>query len=53
MVALLGGTPIALPAYDSYGMIEPKADEKAILSPLKAASEPSRSSWARVTLKWT
>lgn len=36
MVALLGGTPIALPAYDSYGMIEPKADEKAILSTVES-----------------
>jgi mandelate racemase len=32
MAALLGGAPIALAAYDSYGMIDPKADEKAILS---------------------
>ena len=31
LVALLGGTPTPLPAYDSYGMIDPKADEKVIL----------------------
>ena len=31
VVALLGGTPTALPAYDSYGMIDPKTDEKVIL----------------------
>lgn len=27
---LLGGEPTALPAYDSYGVIDPKADESAI-----------------------
>ena len=32
MAAMLGGAPIALAAYDSYGMIDPKADEKAILA---------------------
>jgi mandelate racemase len=32
MAALLGGAPTALAAYDSYGMIDPKADEKAILA---------------------
>jgi mandelate racemase len=31
VVCLLGGTPIPLAAYDSYGIIDPKADEKAIL----------------------
>ncbi len=31
VVGLLGGAPMRLPAYDSYGMIDPKADEKAIL----------------------
>jgi mandelate racemase len=36
MVALLGGAPIALPAYDSYGLIDPKADEKAILSSVES-----------------
>ena len=36
MTALLGGTPIALAAYDSYGMIDPKADEKAILGSLES-----------------
>jgi len=35
IATLLGGMPIALPAYDSYGMIDPKADEKAILSSLE------------------
>jgi mandelate racemase len=36
MAALLGGAPLALPAYDSYGMIDPKADEKAILASVEA-----------------
>ena len=36
MAALLGGAPIALPAYDSYGMIDPKVDEKAILASVEA-----------------
>jgi len=31
VVRLLGGAPVQLPAYDSYGIIDPKADEKAIL----------------------
>ena len=31
VVALLGGTPVPLAAYDSYGMVHPKDDEKAIL----------------------
>jgi mandelate racemase len=31
VAALLGGAPIPLAAYDSYGMIDPKGDEKAIL----------------------
>ena len=31
VVSLLGGAPVALPAYDSYGIIDPKEDEKAIL----------------------
>jgi mandelate racemase len=31
VVRLLGGTPVPLVAYDSYGIIDPKADEKAIL----------------------
>jgi len=31
VVGLLGGAPMRLPAYDSYGIIDPKADEKAIL----------------------
>jgi mandelate racemase len=30
LVALLGGQPIALAAYDSYGMIDPKVDEKVL-----------------------
>ena len=36
MAALLGGAPIALPAYDSYGMIDPKTEEKAILAAVEA-----------------
>jgi mandelate racemase len=35
VVTLLGGTPTALPAYDSYGMIDPKTDEKVILESLE------------------
>ena len=35
IVTLLGGAPIALPAYDSYGMIDPKADGKTILGSLE------------------
>jgi mandelate racemase len=31
VVSLLGGTPVPLAAYDSYGMIDPKGDEKTIL----------------------
>jgi mandelate racemase len=31
VVSLLGGTPTPLPAYDSYGLIDPKADEKALM----------------------
>jgi len=31
IVGLLGGTPARLAAYDSYGIVDPKADEKAIL----------------------
>ena len=36
VVGLLGGAPMPLPAYDSYGMIDPKADEKAILHSVEA-----------------
>jgi hypothetical protein len=36
MAALLGKAPIALPAYDSYGMIDPKTEEKAILAAVEA-----------------
>jgi mandelate racemase len=36
VAGLLGGAPTALPAYDSYGMIDPKADEKAILGSLES-----------------
>jgi mandelate racemase len=35
VVVLLGGTPTALPAYDSYGLIDPKTDEKVILESLE------------------
>src|SRR5258708_16905052 len=27
---LLGGAPVALPAYDSYGIVDPRADERAL-----------------------
>ena len=53
MATLLGGAPIALAAYDSYGMIDPKADEKVILSSVEAASGRSRSSSAKAISKWT
>jgi mandelate racemase len=36
IASLLGGAPIALPAYDSYGMIDPKVDEKAILTSVES-----------------
>jgi len=31
VVALLGGAPVPLAAYDSYGIIDPSADEKTLL----------------------
>jgi len=31
VVRLLGGSPVPLPAYDSYGIVDLKADEKSIL----------------------
>jgi len=31
VVTLLGGAPVPLPAYDSYGIVDLKADEKSIL----------------------
>jgi mandelate racemase len=34
VVRLLGGEPTPLPAYDSYGAIDPKADERAIAETL-------------------
>lgn len=36
LVELLGGSPAPLPAYDSYGIVDPKADEKAILASVEA-----------------
>ena len=36
IAALLGGAPIALPAYDSYGMVDPKADEKVLLATVES-----------------
>jgi mandelate racemase len=36
LAALLGGAPTALPAYDSYGMIDPKADEKTVLASIES-----------------
>ena len=36
IAALLGGEPIALAAYDSYGMINPKADEKVLLDSVES-----------------
>jgi len=36
VVGLLGGSPSPLPAYDSYGIVDPKTDEKAILASVEA-----------------
>ena len=36
VVNLLGGTPTPLPAYDSYGLIDPKADEKTLTLAVEA-----------------
>ena len=36
LATLLGGAPTALPAYDSYGMIDLKADEKTILASVES-----------------
>jgi mandelate racemase len=35
VVRLLGGEPVALPAYDSFGVIDPIADERAIRQSLE------------------
>jgi mandelate racemase len=36
IVTLLGGVPISLAAYDSYGIIDPKIDEKAIVGSVES-----------------
>jgi mandelate racemase len=36
VVALLGGTPTPLPAYDSYGMIDPKVDEEVLVASVES-----------------
>lgn len=36
VVSLLGGLPVPLPAYDSYGIIDPAGDEKAILGSVES-----------------
>ncbi len=36
VVALLGGTPASLAAYDSYGLIDRKADEKAVAASVES-----------------
>jgi mandelate racemase len=36
IAALLGGQPIPLAAYDSYGMINPKGDERALLDSVES-----------------
>ena len=33
---LLGGAPAPLPAYDSYGIVDPKADERAIVQSVES-----------------
>jgi mandelate racemase len=35
VVRLLGGEPAALPAYDSFGVVDPRADERAIRQSLE------------------
>jgi mandelate racemase len=35
VVRLLGGEPAALPAYDSFGIVDPRADERAIRQSLE------------------
>ena len=37
VVSLLGGTPVPLAAYDSYGMVDPKDDEKSILHSVESS----------------
>ena len=49
VVQLMGGVPSAIPAYDSYGIIDPTADENDILRSYKPDSERSRSSSAMAT----
>src|SRR5258706_15767226 len=36
VVRLLGGVPAGLPAYDSYGIVDPKADEAVIRGSVEA-----------------
>ena len=36
VVQLMGGVPFAIPAYDSYGIIDPNADENDILRSVQA-----------------
>ena len=37
VVSLLGGTPVPLAAYDSYGMVDPKDDDKSILHSVESS----------------
>jgi len=39
LVSLLGGTPSALPAYDSYGMVDPAADAKVLRASVESGFE--------------
>ena len=52
MAALLGGAPIALAAYDSYGMIDPKADEKAILTSVESGFRAIKIKLGGGDLEW-
>ena len=52
IAALLGGAPIALPAYDSYGMIDPKADEKEISGSLESGFRAIKIKLGERDLEW-
>jgi mandelate racemase len=52
MAALLGGAPTPLPAYDSYGMIDLKADEKAIAGSLERGFQAIKIKLGEGDLEW-
>ena len=49
VVSLLGGTPVPLAAYDSYGMIDPKGDEKTILRSIESGFDAIKINSAKAT----